>query len=139
MGDVTEASQNVEGTLVISAGTIAAGTLQLNPKTSRNILSYGTSGTNAIGTLIGASGVGTYSWVSSLSLGVCSGTAEIVVSWGTQLTGTAVLERGVFVAGGGVSKDYTYAVNAGVSNSPLTWNIISGAGTISYSVKYWNE
>jgi hypothetical protein len=147
MADQFESSQNVEGTVVVSAGTIYggtvqnlnAGTLQENPRPSRNILTYGTASTAAAGTLVAAPGVGTSTWVETTSIVVASGTQEVLISWGTQTGGTAVLVSGLFPAGGGIQKTFKHAVNGGITNTALTWNVASGSGTVYYNISYWNE
>src|SRR3990167_2343225 len=126
MADQRESSQNIEGTI------------QDNPRPSRNILTYGTSSTNSAVTLLAAPGVGTSHWVETTSIVVASGTQEVLVSWGTQTGGTAILASGLFTPGGGIQKTFKHAVNGGITNTVLTWNVLSGSGTVYYNVSYWN-
>src|SRR3990167_8896602 len=100
MADQRETSQNVEGTVVVSAGTIYAGTTQINPTPTITPLIQGTLGTaggSLFGTLSAASGAGTKHYVSGLSVVVNSGTADVRVLAGTSIQGTGVLAAGAFV------------------------------------------
>ena len=60
----------------------------------------------------------------------------MVVSFGTTLTGSQVIERGLFIAGGGIAASYPASTPGGTSNAPLTWNVVSGSGTVAFTVKY---
>ena len=141
--NVVTGTVNVGTTTVINPTgttvTIDHGTVQNNPRPSRNILSYGTSSIAAAGTLVAAPGVGTSIWAETASIVVASGTQEVLISWGTQTGGTAVLVSGLFTPGGGIQKTFNHPVNGGITNTALTWNVISGSGTTYYNVSYWNE
>lgn len=117
------------------------GTTQLNPIPSVNILTVGTSGTVAIGTLVAAPGVGTSIYVCGFSIDGDSttlGTADVCLSFGSATSGSAVLFRATLATLNDVaSRDFTYAVNAGITNSPLTFQIVNGAGTVSWSAQYF--
>lgn len=138
------------GTVVTSSGTItsitnvAGGTLQLNPKPSRSIFTFGTVTNGTIGTLVAAPGSGTSVYIQDVSIQVYNGTAEPIISWGLSTTGGGAagggpIIRGNFAAGGGQQKSYPNAVNGGTSNVAVTYNILSGSGTVSYLLTYWVE
>ena len=148
VGTITQIGTVVgQGTLaavgiIHNAGTLQAGTLQLNPKPTRNILTYGTtlSGTAATyATMVGSQGVGTAIWVSDLSI-INDGTAvlQTMAGFGTALNGAQVLAKGLFAANGGVEKSFDKAVNAATSNLDLV-GYIGGAGTATFCVSYWIE
>lgn len=127
----------------ISHGTIDSGTIKLDGRTSRNILSYGTTfgGTAAgYGTLIGSAaiGAGTSAWICDLSIinskGI--GTTTALVGFGTVLNGTSVLAKGDFGPQGGIEKAYTFPVNAGMTNQDLVC-YIGAAGTMDFNVSYF--
>lgn len=128
----------------LNSGTITTGTIlsaAINPKPTINILASSSSGTAAIGTLVASGGVGTSIYVCSYTIDGDSttlGTAECILSFGTQITGTAVLFRATLNTLNEVAiHDYHYPVNAGVSNSPLTFLIQAGAGSVSWNVTYF--
>jgi hypothetical protein len=126
----------------INTGTINAGTIKQDGRPGRNILSYGTTfaGTAAAyGTLVGSAvvGVGTSTWVSSLSI-INSGTTSLtsVVGFGTALNGTSIIGKGSFGTQGGIQKEFPLATNAGMTNQDLVC-YISAAGTIDVNVTYF--
>ena len=101
MADQFESSQNVEGTVVVSGGTILAGTLQINPVPTPTMLTFGTLGTaggSLFGTLSSASGAGTKHYVSDVDIVINSGTVDVRVLAGTSIQGTGVLAGGKFPA-----------------------------------------
>lgn len=99
-------------------------------------ISFGTSGTGAIGTLIAAPGAGVSTVVVSYTINVASGTPDVCLSFGTAQSGRGVVERGVFNPGGGVTVALPYPTNGGTTNAPLTYQILAGAGTVYWNVKY---
>jgi hypothetical protein len=137
------------GSIVVTTGTIttgtiasvtnlAGGTIKLNPKLSREQLGFNQVGTAAIGTLVSAPGSGTATYLNNLTISVMSGTLDVCVGYGTAQSGTSVVERGLFVAGGGLTQRYN-AYSGSITNAALVWTIVSGAGTVAISGKYWNE
>ena len=122
---------------------LAGGTLKLDGRSGRNILSYGTTfgGTAAgYGTLVGSAavGAGTSIWVNDLSIINSKGTGNLtaLIGFGTALNGTSVLAKGDFSAQGGIEKHYSLPVNAGMTNSDLVC-YIGAAGTIDVNVSYF--
>lgn len=113
----------------------------VNVSYANNILSFGTAGTAAIGTLVAAQGASTAIYVTGFSITPDSsalGTAEVCLSFGTAQTGTAVLFRGVLntLTSQPVISNLTFPVNAGITNTPLTYLIISGAGSVAWNANY---
>jgi hypothetical protein len=129
------------GTVAISAGTIThgtidVGTVRINPNPTIHWMPFGTTTTGTIGTLVAAPSAGSAVLLNSLDISCQSGTAEVLVSYGLVTTGNGVVNRGNYVAGGGLSKTYSYPLGGSISGSALTYNILSGSGTISYSIGY---
>jgi fibronectin-binding autotransporter adhesin len=132
------------GTIAVSAGTIThgtidAGTVKLDGRAGRSILSYGTTfvGTaGQYGTLVGSAGVGTSIWVNDVSVVNSSGTLTALVGFGTALSGSSVLVKGLFGVNGGIQKSYPLAVNAGMTNNDLVC-YTSAAGTIDVCCSYF--
>lgn len=123
---------------VHNAGTIQAGTVQINARPVTSVVSHGTLGTaggSFFATVSAASGVGTNHWVSNVDIVMQSGTADVRVLAGTGIQGTGVIAAGQFPAGGGISKHFNPAFNAG-ANSELTYHFV-GAGTAFIVVNYW--
>jgi len=138
MADQFESSQNVEGTVVVSGGTIYAGTFQINPVPTPTMLTFGTLGTaggSLFGTLSSASGAGTKHYVSDVDIVINSGTVDVRVLAGTSIQGTGVLAGGKFPAGGGIAKKIEPAFATG-TNSELTYHFV-GAGTAFITVNFW--
>ncbi len=136
LGTITNLGQ------VYNAGTLQAGTIQLNPVPTQNILTIGTAGTLGVGTLVGSQGVGTAIYVTSYAIDGDSsalGTAEVILSFGTAVTGTAVLFRATLNSLNSVASHNfgAFPVNAGITNTPLTYLIQSGAGSIAWNVSYF--
>jgi hypothetical protein len=128
------------GSVVITTGTIVnnGGTQgKFDPKPNRNILSFSTTVAGTIGTLVAAPSAGSSIWLTSLDISQVSGTAESVVSFGLAATGAGVVARGNFTTGGGIAKSYLPATNANNTGTALTWNILSGSGTVSYTGHYF--
>jgi len=160
MADQSESSQNIEGTVSVAAGTIttgtlqnlvsgtvtsvtnlAGGTVQIAPKPTKSVLTFGTLGTGAAytaGTVVAAGGAGTAHFVNSLSIVVTAGTVDCFIGYGTALVGAGVLTRGNFIAGGGISQQFPSAAGGNNTNAALTW-AINGAGTASFNVSYWTQ
>lgn len=136
---VTSGSINViAGT--VNAGTINVGTFQINPLPATNTISHaGTSGTLGIGTLVAAAsfGAGTAGYITNYRIVVISGSAEVILAFGTQVNGNQVIHHGGFPAGGGISSSIPYPHGYGTTNSPLTYQILSGSGTVSWDVDYF--
>lgn len=133
MADQFESSQNVEGTVVVSAGTT-----QLNPKPIITPLIQGTLGTaggSLFGTLSGASGAGTKHYINGLQIVVQSGTPDVRVLTGTAIQGTGVLAAGAFVPSAGIVRELNPPFVTG-TNSELTYHFV-GAGTAYIVVNYW--
>ena len=75
--------------------------------------------------------------VTGLDVQQVSGTAETVVSWGLAANGAQVLSRGNYVAGGGISKNMVSPVSGSATGTALTFNMLSGSGTVTYVVSYF--
>lgn len=105
---------------------------------ARSVLSQGTTGTAAIGTLVGAPGAGSQIWVTSYNIVVSSGTPEICLSYGTATQGSLVITRGAFSQGQGIAQNLMPPDCSNVFNQPLTFQIISGAGTVNWNVNYYS-
>jgi len=115
-----------------------AGTVQINPTPIPSTLTFGTQGTaggSFFATISAASGAGTYHYVSGVDVVMESGTADVRVLAGTAIQGTGVLVAGKFTPGGGISKNFNPAFNAG-TNSEITYHFV-GAGTAFINVNYW--
>ena len=110
-----------------------------NVRSSRTLVSYGTTSVGTIGTIVAAPGAGISIFVTSLDVIVQSGTCEPVVSFGLVANGAGVLNRGMYGQLGGIAKTFTPANNGGTSNLPLTWNVLTSSGTVSYNVVYFTE
>lgn len=127
---------------VYTIGNIQGGTIQINPIPSQNILTTNASGTAAIGTLVAAPGVGTSIYITSYAIDGDSttlGTAELILSFGTVISGSGVLFRATLNTLNDVAiMNYgAYPVNAGITNTPLTYLIKTGAGSISWNITYF--
>ena len=127
----------------INAGTINAGTIRNDGRPARNILTYGTtmSGAGAAyATLVGSAavGVGTSTWVESISISNPNANLTCLVGFGTALNGTSVLLKGTYgtTSAVGIMKAFPDATNAGMTNQDLV-AYISGAGTIDVNVSYF--
>ena len=123
-------------TRVGNVGTIESGTVKLNPNPSIASNVFGTTSAGTIGTIVAAPSAGSAILIDSLDVSQISGTAEVVVSYGIVAVGNGVVTRGLYPAGGGISKNPTYPIGGSITGSALTWNILSGSGTVSYSVAY---
>lgn len=133
----------VVGIGTITHGTIDAGTVKLDGRTSRNILSYGTTfGGTAAGyaTLVGSAvvGAGTSLWINDVSVNNPKSDITCLVGFGTALNGSSVILKGVFgtASGVGQQKSFSLPVNAGMTNQDLV-AYISDAGTINVNVSYF--
>lgn len=130
------------GTMVQTTGTINVGTVtaSLNPLPLVNpILHGGTAGTLGIGTLITAAsmGAGTAGFITGFQVTVISGSAEVILAFGTQVNGPQVIMHGGFPAGGGIARDIQYPHGYGTTNSAITYQILSGSGTVAWDVNYF--
>lgn len=149
VGEVTSVTNLVGGTVTkltqgsiqvtagtVSAGTINAGTMTAVPYPSAQVLSAGTTTSGTIGTLIAAPGAGTGIYINSLIVNAISGTPEITTSFALQAAGNQTVNRGAYVAGGGVALSFPHPSYYGTAAAALTFNILSGSGTVSYAVTY---
>ena len=123
-------------TRVGNVGTIESGTIKLNPIPTIASNVFGTTSAGTIGTIVAAPSAGSAIVIDSLDVSQISGTAEVVVSFGIVSSGNGVVTRGLYPAGGGISKNPTYPMGGSITGSALTWNILSGSGTVAYSVAY---
>lgn len=123
---------------VHNAGTIQAGTVQINPDPVPTMLVLGTLGTaggSFFATISAASGAGTKHFISGVDIIQQSGTADVRVLTGTGIQGTGVLAAGWFGPSGGISKVFNPAFETG-TNSEITYHFV-GAGTAFIHVSYW--
>lgn len=144
---VTTVSNLTNGTVRVSVGTISAGTIntgtinvgtfRLNPIPTQVTLSYGTTTTGTIGTLVAAPSAGSAVFITALDMNVQSGIAEPLISFGLATNGQGVVARGNFAAGGGIAKTFPIPNSANNTGTALTFNILSGSGTVSYNVTYF--
>lgn len=133
----------VTGTItrVSNVGTLESGTVQKSSLPVQIGTSYGTLGTAGAltwGTLIAASGAGTYQYVSGLSIVVQSGTVDVAITnVGTVATigGAGILARGNFAAGAGITKTFDPVMRSG-TNGTLGY-YLGGAGSVWFDVQYW--
>jgi hypothetical protein len=137
---VVTAGTVVGGSIAVTAGTVVnnAGTMgKFDPKPNRNILTTGTTTAGTIGTLVAAPSAGSSIWITALDISQVSGTAETVVSFNLAASGAGIVSRGLYAAGGGIAKSYVPATNANNTGTALTFNMLSGSGTVSYNVHYF--
>jgi acylphosphatase len=120
----------------INTGTINVATATLQPYPAAQVLSTGTTTSGTIGTLVAAAGAGTGIYINAFSLNALSGTPEIILSYALQAAGNQVVNRGAYVPGAGITESYPYPSYFGTANAALTWNVVAGAGTVSYMVNY---
>jgi len=125
-------------TQIHNAGTLQAGTLQINPIPIITPLIQGTLGTaggSLFGTLSAASGAGTKHYISGYSIVVQSGTPDVRILTGTAIQGTGVLTAGQFPPGGGIARDLNPPFVTG-TNSEIIYHFV-GAGSAFIVVNYW--
>lgn len=122
-----------------TGGIFVKGTVQHDPQPGTPILSAGTTSAGTIGTLIAAPGTGTAIYVTGFHVLQVSGTAETVVSFGLQAAGNQVVARGNYASGGGITESKTFPSGYGATGTALTWNMLSGSGTVSYKVEYFTR
>lgn len=108
-----------------------------NPKPTIVTNAFGTTTAGTIGTLVAAPSAGSAIFITSLDISAVSGTAEVVVSYGLAAAGNQVINRGLYAAGGGIAKSYVPANSGSSTGTALTWNMLSGSGTVAYSVAYF--
>lgn len=140
-GTVTAGTINNVGTVpgvgvVTSITNVAGGTVKLNPNPTIQSNVYGTASAGTIGTVVAAPSAGSAIIIDSIDVNQISGTAEVLVSYGLAVNGNGVITRGLYPAGGGISKNPTYPIGGSVTGSALTWNILSGSGTVAINVAY---
>ncbi len=121
----------------INTGTINVGTFRLNPAPTQVTQSYGTTTNGTVGTLVAAPSAGSAIFITKLSINVQSGTVEPLVSFGLATNGLGVVERGNYAAGGGISTSFPIPNSANNTGTALTFNILSGSGTVSYNLAYF--
>ena len=139
LGTVGVVNNIVTGTLA-ALTNLAGGTVKLNEtpvNLATSLTTNGTTGAAVWGTLVAASGAGTKQYVSGVDVVVSSGTVEVAV---TNIgvggsAGAGVLTRGVFIAGGGISKDFYPVIASGTNGTLSYW--LGGAGTANITVQYW--
>lgn len=122
--------------LVVNTG----GTIQVDAKPIRTVVSQGvlgTAGGSFFGTLSAASGAGTNHYVTGYQVVGQSGSADIRLLSGTGITGTGVIAAGFTVPGGGFARDIANPFSAG-ANSELTYHFV-GAGTAFITVHYFKS
>lgn len=137
---VTDVANLAKGTITrVEGGSIAvtAGTMRLNPNPTQVTQSFGTTTTGTIGTLVAAPSAGSAIFITNLTISVQSGTVEPVVSFNLAANGNGVVNRGLYVAGGGAVIPFPVPNSANNTGTALTWNILSGSGTVSYNVSYF--
>ncbi len=129
---------------MLSAGTITtlsnltAGTVTVNPfQVTQAMISVGTTGTTGIGTLAAAIGAGTGMYITRFSILAISGTPECILAFGSQTANNQVIAHGLFPAGGGMVSDIAVPDHFGTNNLPLTFQILSGAGTVDWKATYF--
>ena len=121
-----------------NAGTVQAGTVQINPVPVPTTLTFGTLGTaggSFFATVSAASGAGTKHYVTGVDIVMQSGTADVRVLAGSAIQGTGVLAGGQFPAGGGISNKFDPPFPTG-TNSELIYHFV-GAGTAFIRLSYW--
>lgn len=139
---IAAGSQNTLGTV----GVINGGTISVSPIptiTQPTFGTHGTTGVSVFGTLAGgtSSGAGTEIFVTSVSVSLPStaGSQDVSVGWGTNggtfQAGTGLIVRGNFLAGGGIQKTFSPAINSG-TNAQLCY-FQAGAGTVDINVTYF--
>ena len=137
MADQSESSQNVEGTVVVS--NLVGGTInRFDRQSPKQITSFGTVGTasgSLFGTISGASGAGTIHVLTGVNIIVTSGTPEIMVSYGSALTGGSVIVRGSFTTNSGIARNFNPPIDSG-TNSEIMYHFVS-AGTANIQVQYY--
>ena|SRR3990167_1345380 len=137
MADQSESSQNVEGTVVVS--NVVGGTInRFDRQSPKQITSFGTVGTASgsfFGTISAASGAGTIHVLTGVNIIVTSGTPEIMVSYGSALTGGSVIVRGSFTTNSGIARNFNPPIDSG-TNSEIMYHFVS-AGTANIQVQYY--
>lgn len=139
-GNERGANVTAANELLVAANT---GTVQLNPKPSRSIITYGTTiggGAAAGVTLVGAAGSGTAIFLNEISV-TNQGTGNLTyyVGYGTASTlGTSNVLSGILAGNGGIQKSYPKAVGGHITNLALLGSI-AAAGTVSVNLSYWVE
>lgn len=121
---------------VHNAGTLQAGTITTQPYPASQVQSASFIGTGAVGTLVSAIGAGTGIYINSIILTAMSGTLDMCLSFALGSTTNQVVQRGLYVPGGGVALSFDNPSFYGTANSALTYQILGGAGTASWQVTY---
>lgn len=138
---VTTVSNLTNGSVRVTAGTVNSGTINAGTVTSQpypasQVLPAFAIGTAAVGTLVSAPGAGNGIYINSISLAAMSGTLDMCLSFGLGSTTNQVVNRGLYIAGGGIAQSFDFPSFYGTANSPLTYQILGGAGTASWQVNY---
>jgi hypothetical protein len=119
-------------------GTVANGTVNINPVPVPTTLTFGTLGTaggSLFGTISAASGAGTKHYISGVDVVMQSGSADVRILAGSAIQGTGVIAAGFFSPGGGISKQINPVFATG-TNSEIIYHFV-GAGTAFITVDYW--
>lgn len=122
------------------AAQSGAWSVTLNSKPGSQILSYGTSTTGTIGTLVAAPGVGTSIYVTSYAIDgdvTALGTPDIVFGFGTVQNGTGVIFRGGLPTTTPFGQSLSFPISANLTNTPLTFMQLAGGGTVAFNVSYF--
>lgn len=125
---------------VHNAGTLQAGTVQIDSQPARNVIRTGTLGTTAVekwGTLVIAAGAGDNYYILGYEIIQHTGTTAAAIQLGTRVVtgGTDTFGQGFYPPGGGVSRNLTSPVVSG-ANGTITY-YMGGAGTTFFSVDYY--
>lgn len=140
VGTLTNLGSQTNLGQIHNAGTLQAGTVQINktPVTIGTAFhTRGTTGAAVWGTLIAASGAGTRQYISNIDIVVVSGTVDVAV---TNIgvdgsAGAGVLARGQFVPSAGITKQFDPVTRSGTNGTLSFW--LGGAGTIDINIHYW--
>ena len=140
VSNLTNGSINLLTGTVTSVTNLANGTVHrdhtpVNIGTS--IVTNGTTGAAVWGTLVATSGNGIKQYVTGLQIVVSSGTVDVAI---TNIgiggsSGAGVLARGVFPAGGGITREFDPNIPSGTGGTIAYW--LGGAGTVNVGVTYW--
>ena len=84
--------------------------------------------------------MGTSIYVCSFSIDgdiTALGTPDMVLSFGTVQSGVGVIFRGGIPTTTPFGQSFTYPINAGLTNTPLTFMQLAGGGTVSWNISYF--
>lgn len=141
-GTITKLEGGTLGILTngtVQVGNLGGGTVQIDTKPVQNVETYGTLVDAAgaeFGTLLESSGAGTYHYIHGMSIVCHSGTVDSYLGYGSSITGTGVIARGIFSeGGGGIARDFDQPLFGGGTNTEVIYKI-GGAGTVMYTINY---